>query len=57
MDKYIQHLVATKEENELALKELQKAIDALVEIQDMGYGNGKIQRMLDDLNSLITDLE
>lgn len=33
-------------------KRIQRAIDAMIYIQDMGHGNYNVQRILDLLNSL-----
>lgn len=35
-----------------AQKKVEKAIDAMIDIQDMGLGNDTVQRILDMLNGL-----
>ena len=37
---------------ERAQKKVEKAIDAMIDIQDMGLGNDTVQRVLDMLNGL-----
>ena len=37
---------------ERANKKIEKAIDAMIDIQDMGLGNDAVQRVLDLLNGL-----
>jgi hypothetical protein len=37
---------------ERANRKVEKAIDAMIDIQDMGLGNDTVQRILDSLNGL-----
>lgn len=41
---------------ERAQRKVEKAIDALVDIQDMGLGTGEIQHLLDTLNGIRFDV-
>lgn len=46
-----------RKERERAVKKVERAIDALVDLQDLGFGSGDVQRILDALNSLRARLE
>lgn len=40
-----------------AIKKIEIAIDKMIDLQDAGYGCDKIQRILDLLNELTTNIE
>jgi flagellin-specific chaperone FliS len=42
----------TQREKDQAEKKCNIAIDKMIDLQDMGFGNEKIQRILDSLNEL-----
>jgi hypothetical protein len=42
----------TQREKDQAEKKLNRAIDAMIDLQDLGFGNSQLQRILDALNSL-----
>ncbi len=42
----------TRREKDRAEKKVNRAIDALVDLQDLGFGSGDVQRILDALNAL-----
>lgn len=45
-----------RRKRERAQRKVEKAIDAMISIQDMGLGNDTVQRVLDMLNSLYARL-
>ena len=42
----------TQTEKDKALKKVEIAIDKMIDLQDTGLGNDRIQRILDELNNL-----
>jgi len=42
----------TTAEKNKAVKKVERAIDAMVALMDMGFGNGEVQRVLDSLNHI-----
>jgi len=47
----------TKSEKNKALKRVERAIDAMVDLMDMGFGTGDVQRVLDSLNHIRSQIE
>lgn len=47
----------SRQKKERAIKKIEIAIDKIIDIQDMGLGDGDVQRTLDYLNDLVTKFE
>ena len=47
----------TESERNWAIKKIEAAIDRMIDLQDAGYGNNAIARVLGELNSMRSDLD